>query len=54
MVIVERDYQIMRDIERYRYVLSRHIKLLADFEGQRACDRRLKIRQKINEGNKKS
>ena len=43
MVLVERDYLIMREIERFRFCLSRHIKLLADFEGQRACDRRLKI-----------
>lgn len=43
MVLVERDYRIMREIERWRFCLGRHIKLLADFEGQRACDRRLKI-----------
>ena len=43
LVLVERDYEIMRDIERFRYVLSRHIKILAGFEGQRACDRRLKL-----------
>jgi len=43
VVLVERDYLIMREIERFRFCLSRHIKLLADFEGQRACDRRLKI-----------
>jgi len=43
MVLVERDYKILRDIERFRFCLSRHIKLLARFEGQRACDRRLKI-----------
>ena len=43
MVLVDRDYEIMREIERWRFCLSRHIKLLADFEGQRACDRRLKI-----------
>jgi len=33
----------MKDIERFRFCLSRHIKMLAEFEGQRACDRRLKI-----------
>ena len=43
MVLMERDYEIMREIERWRYCLSRHIKVLAGFEGQRACDRRLKI-----------
>jgi hypothetical protein len=43
VVLVDRDYRILRDIERFRFCLSRHIKLLASFEGQRACDRRLKI-----------
>ena len=43
MILVERDYCILREIERFRFVLSRHIKLLADFDGQRACDRRIKI-----------
>lgn len=43
MILVDRDYKILRDIERFRFCLSRHIKLLAGFEGQRACDRRLKI-----------
>jgi len=42
IVLVDRDYRILKDIERFRFVLSRHIKLLAGFEGQRACDRRLK------------
>jgi len=43
VVLVDRDYRILEDIERFRFCLSRHIKLLAGFEGQRACDRRLKI-----------
>ena len=43
MVLVDRDYCILREIERFRFVLSRHIKLLGGFDGQRACDRRLKI-----------
>ena len=42
IVLVDRDYRILKDIERFRFVLSRHIKLLAGFDGQRACDRRLK------------
>ena len=42
MVLVDRDYRILRDIERFRFCLSRHIKYLAGFEGQRACDRRIK------------
>ena len=40
--MVERDYRILKDIERFRFVLSRHIRILAEFEGQRACDRRIK------------
>ena len=43
MILVERDYLIMREVERFRFVLSRQIKLLAGFEGQRACDRRTKL-----------
>ena len=42
MILVERDYRILKDIDRFRFVLSRHVKYLAGFEGQRACDRRLK------------
>ena len=40
--IVDRDYQIFRELERWRVVLSRHIVALAGFSGQRACERRLK------------
>ena len=43
LVLTDRDYKIMREIERFRFCLSRHIKSLAGFEGQRACDRRLKL-----------
>ena len=43
MILVDRDYEIMREIERWRFCLSRHIKFLGGFEGQRACDRRLKV-----------
>ena len=43
MVLVERDYRILGEIERFRFCLSRQIKLLAGFDGQRACDRRLKM-----------
>lgn len=39
--LVERDYVIMREIERWRVCLSRHIKILASFLSQRSCDRRL-------------
>ena len=40
--IVERDYEVFRAVERWRVVLGRHIKALAGFEGQKACDRRLR------------
>ena len=40
--IVARDYKIIQEIDRWRVCQGRHIKELAGFEGQRACDRRLK------------
>ena len=40
--LVERDTTIIREVERWRVVLSRHITALAGFEGQKACDRRLR------------
>ena len=43
MRLQERDYSILQEIERWRFCLSRHIKCLAAFSGQRACDRRLKL-----------
>lgn len=43
MRLVDRDYTIMREIDRWRFCLGRHIKYLADFSGQRATDRRLKL-----------
>ncbi|MBS7008294.1 hypothetical protein [Anaerostipes sp.] len=43
MRLVERDYEILREIERWRCCLGRHVRYLASFTGQRACDRRLKI-----------
>lgn len=42
MVLMERDYEIMQELERWRFCLGRHLKVLADFDGTRACDRRLK------------
>jgi hypothetical protein len=43
LVLVDRDYEIFREVERWRFCLGRHIKVLAGFSGQRACDRRLKV-----------
>ena len=40
--IVERDIRIFREVERWRVVLGRHIAVLAGFDGQKACDRRLR------------
>ena len=40
--IMERDKKIMREIDRWRVCLGRHIRALAGFTGQRACDRRLR------------
>jgi len=40
--IVDRDVKILRELERWRVVLSRHIMVLVGFTGQRSCERRLK------------
>ena len=39
---MERDKKIMREIDRWRVCQGRHIRELVGFEGQRACDRRLR------------
>ena len=43
MRLVERDYEIMKEVSRWRACLGRHVRLLAGFSGQRATDRRLKL-----------
>ena len=43
MKLVSRDYEILKEIERWRFCLGRHLKVLAKFSGTRSCDRRLKI-----------
>ena len=40
--LVERDYRIIKEIDRWRICQGKHIKILAGFDGQRACDRRLR------------
>ena len=40
--LVDRDKKIIKEIDRWRVCQGRHIKELAGFEGQRACDRRLR------------
>jgi len=42
IVLVDRDKKIMKEIDRWRACQGRHIRELAGFEGQRACDRRLR------------
>jgi len=42
MLIVERDYEILRLVYRFKFCLGRHIIKLSGFTGARACDRRLK------------
>ena len=42
MVLTERDYKILREINRWRFLLGRHVKEFCDFEGVRACDKRLR------------
>ena len=43
MRLVERDYAVLRELERWRFVLSRQLRLLCGFPSQRTCDRRLKL-----------
>lgn len=43
MKIVDRDFVILNSITKFRFLLGRQIRILANFSGQRACDRRLKI-----------
>ncbi|MCL2355072.1 MAG: hypothetical protein FWC68_04295, partial [Oscillospiraceae bacterium] len=40
--IMQRDREIIREIDRWKVLQGKHIKELAGFEGQRACDRRLR------------
>jgi len=39
----ERDFRLFREVERWRYCLGRHIRVLAGFSSQRTCDRRLRL-----------
>lgn len=39
--INERDLKILNEITKWRFMLGRQIKILCEFLGQRACDRRL-------------
>jgi len=39
----ERDYEILRLVQRFRFCLGRHVQVLCGFSGARASDRRLKL-----------
>jgi len=41
--ITNRDYEILSIVHKFRFCLSRHIRVLAGFKGARATDRRLKM-----------
>lgn len=43
MKLMERDLMILRELDRWRFALSRQIRLLCGFPIQRTCDRRLKL-----------
>lgn len=43
MKVTERDELILREVDRWRACGSKHVRFLANFSGQRATDRRLKI-----------
>ena len=43
MELVERDYRVFREVERWRFCLGRHLQYLAGFSSQRTCDRRLRL-----------
>ena len=40
--LTDRDRDIIREIDRWRACLGRHIRVIANFSGARACDRRLR------------
>ncbi|GHU60110.1 hypothetical protein AGMMS49975_28780 [Clostridia bacterium] len=43
MRLTDRDYATLRELERWRFTLSRQLRLLCGFASQRTCDRRLKL-----------
>lgn len=40
--LVDRDYKILKEIDRWRVITGKQICKITGFSGQRACDRRLK------------
>lgn len=43
MRLTKRDYKMLRQLDRWRFCLSRHMLYLGDFSSQRTTDRRLKL-----------
>lgn len=43
MRLMERDFCVFKEIDRWRFLLSRHIQTFCGFSGERACHRRLKV-----------
>lgn len=43
MRLVERDLAVLRELDRWRFCLSRHLRFLCEFSSQRTCDRRLRL-----------
>ena len=43
MRLVDRDYQVLRELDRWRFCLSRHLRYLGGFPSQRTCDRRMAL-----------
>lgn len=46
LILTERDYLILNEINRWRYCQGKHVKIICGFSGQRATDRRLSILMK--------
>lgn len=42
LVLGDRDFLILNEVSRFKYILGRQIKILTGFTGERSCDRRLK------------
>lgn len=43
MRLVDRDLMALRELDRWRFCLSRHLRFICGFSSQRTCDRRLRI-----------
>ena len=43
MELVDRDFRVFREVERWRFCLGRHIQFFAGFASARTCDRRLRL-----------